>query len=109
MIIHAVSAASILAAAVCAQAGAPVAASASNAIAHAMRMRDVFVVMVVPPLHALKRLMPAPVMTGSERVGVGFAGTDAHRVFDRRDEDLAVADLAGLGGAVGGLHPLCAR
>ena len=35
----------------------------------------------------------------SERVGVDFAGTDAHGVIEGEDEDLAVADLAGLGGA----------
>ena len=34
----------------------------------------------------------------SERVGVGFAGADAHDVVEAEDEDLAVADLAGLGG-----------
>src|SRR6187402_1192838 len=34
----------------------------------------------------------------SERVGVCFAGTDAHRLIDAEDEDFAVADLAGLGG-----------
>ncbi len=31
----------------------------------------------------------------SQRVGVFFAGTDAHRLFERVDENLAVADLAG--------------
>src|SRR5512141_922547 len=31
-------------------------------------------------------------------VGVGFAGADTHGVFERRDENLTVADLAGLGG-----------
>ena len=30
----------------------------------------------------------------SERVGIGFAGADAHRVLERHDESLAVADLA---------------
>ena len=29
---------------------------------------------------------------------VGFAGADAHGLFERRHEDLSVADLAGLGG-----------
>src|SRR5262245_8178344 len=33
--------------------------------------------------------------TFSERVAVGLAGPDAHRVVDRRDENLAIADLAG--------------
>src|SRR5215471_14516155 len=31
----------------------------------------------------------------SKRVAVGFPGPDAQRVIERRDEDLAVADLAG--------------
>src|SRR5262245_50233683 len=34
---------------------------------------------------------------GSEGGGVGFAGADAHGVVEVEDEDLAVADLAGLG------------
>ena len=33
----------------------------------------------------------------SQRVRIGLAGADAHRVVDAGDEDLAVADLAGLG------------
>src|SRR4051794_12106362 len=33
----------------------------------------------------------------SERVGAPLAGADAHRILDRRDEDLAVADAVGLG------------
>src|SRR5260370_26663444 len=33
----------------------------------------------------------------SNRVPVGLAGADAHRVLDRADENLAIADLAGLG------------
>src|SRR4051812_42128893 len=33
----------------------------------------------------------------SERVAVCFAGADAHRLVDAENEDLAVADLAGLG------------
>ena len=32
-----------------------------------------------------------------DRRFVGLAGADAHHLLDRRDEDLAVADLAGLG------------
>ena len=36
-----------------------------------------------------------PPMTVLERVAVGFAGADAQRMVDRRDEDLAVADLPG--------------
>src|SRR5690606_20610702 len=34
----------------------------------------------------------------SERVGVEFAGADAHNLVEVPDEDLAVADLAGTGG-----------
>src|ERR1700722_16644290 len=45
------------------------------------------------------------VMAASNRVAVGLAGADAHRVVDRADEDLAIADLAGLGrGQDGGDH-----
>ena len=33
--------------------------------------------------------------SASQRVVVGLAGADAHRVIDRCDENLAVADLAG--------------
>src|SRR6266487_3660768 len=36
---------------------------------------------------------------GSKRRLVGFAGADAHRVLETEHEDLAVADLAGLGRA----------
>src|SRR5262252_3538280 len=42
----------------------------------------------------------------SERVDVGLAGPDAHRLIDRGDEDLAVADLPGLGGGDDRLHDL---
>ena len=37
-----------------------------------------------------------------ERVVVGFPSADANRVLDCRDEDLAVTDLASLGGALDG-------
>ena len=40
-----------------------------------------------------------PSLSGLKRGGVGFAGADAHRMLERHHEDLAVADLAGLGGA----------
>lgn len=33
----------------------------------------------------------------SDRVGAGLAGADADRFLDGRDEDLAIADAAGLG------------
>ncbi len=33
---------------------------------------------------------------GSKRIDIGLAGADAHDVLDRKDEDLAVADLSGL-------------
>src|SRR5262245_46673665 len=47
-------------------------------------------------------------ITGAlQRVLAGFAGADADGVGQRRDEDLAVADLAGLGRAHDGVdHPL---
>src|SRR5260370_16381240 len=38
------------------------------------------------------------------RVGAAFAGGDAPRLFDRGDEDLAVADLVGARGLLDGLH-----
>src|SRR5258708_37777347 len=45
----------------------------------------------------------SPGGVASERVGAGFPGADAQRLLDRRDEDLAVADLAGMGGLLDGL------
>ena len=44
-----------------------------------------------------------------ERVDVGLAGADAHRLIDRGDENLAVADLAGLGGRRRSLRRPCRR
>ena len=41
-----------------------------------------------------------------ERVGVGFSGANANRLLQRQHEDLAIADLAGLGGVGNGLHRL---
>src|SRR5262245_65997105 len=43
---------------------------------------------------------------GSDGAVVGFARADANRVLDRGDKDLAVADLAGAGGAHDGLNGL---
>ena len=37
-------------------------------------------------------------------VGAGFAGADADGLLDAGDEDLAVADLAGMGGLLDGLN-----
>ena len=37
-----------------------------------------------------------------ERVRAGFAGTDAHDLFEVGNENLAVADLAGVGGLFDG-------
>src|SRR6185436_16241833 len=37
-----------------------------------------------------------------QRVLAGFAGADAHHLLERRDEDLAVADLAGAGRCLDG-------
>jgi hypothetical protein len=42
-------------------------------------------------------------VAGSQRVGAGFAGADAHGLFERGHEDFSVADLAGLGGLDDGL------
>src|SRR5262245_11636889 len=42
----------------------------------------------------------------SDGAVVGFAGADAHGVLDWRDEDFAIADLAGAGGAHDGLNGL---
>src|SRR3569623_707507 len=39
----------------------------------------------------------------SEGCVIGFTGADAHRMFEAGDENLAVADLAGLGGCGDGL------
>src|SRR5260370_38406229 len=52
---------------------------------------------------SLLRQAPRPAGFASERVGAGFSGTDAQRLLDRRDEDLAVADLAGVRGLLDGL------
>src|ERR1700716_742890 len=49
---------------------------------------------------------------GSDRRSVGFAGADAHRAFEVKDEDLSVPDLAGLrrpGDGVDGLVDLVGR
>src|SRR5215207_8409802 len=60
---------------------------------------------LVPAIHVLlsaapKTWMPGtrPSVTVLQRVGVGLAGADAHRALDAGDENLAVADLPGLGG-----------
>jgi len=42
-----------------------------------------------------------------QRSRAGFAGADPHGVLDRNHEDLAVADLAGAGGGLHGLHGAC--
>src|SRR5216684_3535040 len=60
---------------------------------------------------ALPSLQPFAVGSGSECVAVGFAGTDAQRMVEGRDENLAVADLAGPrsggNGLDGAIHLLC--
>src|SRR6185312_11119834 len=43
------------------------------------------------------RITPIPFMV-LKRVGIGLARADAYGLVDRVDEDLAIADLAGLGG-----------
>src|SRR3954462_12777170 len=54
----------------------------------------------VPGPRFLRRAPPEKVLTsrsGSEGVGVGLAGADAHGPADLSDPDLAVADLPGAG------------
>src|SRR6185437_2127493 len=45
-------------------------------------------------MRAVRKMMTSDL----QRVRAGLAGADAERLLDRRDEDLAVADLAGVGG-----------
>src|SRR5690348_6402845 len=45
-------------------------------------------------MRAVRKMMTSDL----QRVRAGFAGADAERLLDRGDEDLAVADLAGVGG-----------
>ena len=92
IIMKPVSAASILAGVVAACAKAGVAEMASSvATKAAMPLRaDASAVMQIPP-----KLFEAEFL---ERVVIGLAGADAHGGVDVVDEDLAVADLAGLGG-----------
>src|SRR5579862_5365663 len=49
-----------------------------------------------PQLHCRARARRETGVPRSERVRVGFAGPDAHRVIDRRNEDFAITDLTGL-------------
>ena len=46
---------------------------------------------------------------GLDRAFAALFGADADRVLDRQDEDLAVADLAGLGGATIASTAFCTR
>src|SRR5215471_4730898 len=95
-IIQAVSAPSILAAVSCASAGEAAKAKLSAAMRpHAMRV--VALLILSPPLCV--RLL--------QRVGVGLAGANTHGLIDGGDEDLAVADLAGLGGRDDGFDDGC--
>src|SRR5262245_3689447 len=95
-IIQAVSAPSIFAVASCASTGAAAKMKLSvAAMPHAIR--PLSLVMLVPP-GCFARL---------QGVHVGLAGPDAHRFIDRRDEDLAVADLARLGGRNDGFDHGC--
>lgn len=41
--------------------------------------------------------MQTLLMDGSKRVGIGFAGADAHHVIDGGDENLAITDFPGPG------------
>jgi hypothetical protein len=45
-------------------------------------------------------------LSPSERVGAGLAGADADDLLQIEDEDLAVADLAGVGGLLDRLDDL---
>src|SRR3954469_16228647 len=94
-IIHAVSAASILAgcAAACASAGAAVTNVATQLSA---------------PLRAIANpvISPPPILSFLQRVVVGLAGADAHGAIEVVDKDLSVADLAGLGGVADRGHDL---
>src|SRR6516225_9445221 len=83
-IIQAVSPPSIGDIASCAGAAAKIKPSVA-AMPHAMR--PLSLVMLSP----LSR-------SGLQRVHVGFAGSDAHGLIDRGDEDFSVPDLPGLGG-----------
>src|SRR4029079_2370713 len=88
-IIHAVSAASILAgaAAACASAGVTAIAISMAAQVDAPARASVPLIIISP-----RRLVIL------QRVVVGLAGADAHRAIEVVNEDFSVADLAGLGG-----------
>src|ERR1700755_1952729 len=53
------------------------------------------------PLSRWRKTSASP--RGLKRVRAAFAGADAHGLLDAGDEDLAVADLAGVGGLLDGL------
>src|SRR5882724_1131817 len=98
-IIQAVSPPSIFDVISCASAGTAAKTKPSvTAMPHAML--PLCLVMLVPPGY-FRRL---------QRVRAGLAGPDAHRLIDGGDEDLAVTDLAGLGGRNDGFdhgsHPI---
>src|SRR5579859_7373668 len=57
------------------------------------------------PARIVRFIISKPPKTSClQRVIVGFARADADRLHDVEDEDLAIADLAGLGGGLDRLH-----
>src|SRR5262245_40444695 len=69
----------------------------STAVASPARVSDVNFMVSVPFFWDARE---------SQRRGVGFAGADANGAVETEDEDLAVADLAGLGGRGDGFDGL---
>src|SRR5262245_61624863 len=118
-IIQAVSAASIFGGgAVSASAGTQPSAMEKAAMPQNARTGNAFVVIDSPLVGRLRwrcspstgAKPPGPTRAASNRVlqsvRIGLAGADAHRALDSVDENLAVADLAGLGGVGNGVHHL---
>src|SRR5262245_14967353 len=88
-------------------AGGAAAAASGAGCAHAAAVESATAAPISAPVAwpfkviSLRNILFSPVaiemVLSSERVGIGFTCTDAHDMLERRDEDLAVADLAGLG------------
>src|SRR4029079_1096976 len=107
-IIRAVSPESIFGcAASSANAGAALDSMAKNAM-HVVRIRDVSAVMMSPVSPQLPRSLRSAQKAHerSQCIRISLAGADAHRSFDGCDENLAVANLAGLGGVRDRFHDL---
>src|SRR5579864_32129 len=94
-IIQAVSALSIRS--LCAKAGDTQNTAAVIVASMRAALRHDFRAMNTPP--CLSMIGPS-----LDRVGIGLAGADAHRVIQPGHEDLAVPDLAGAGGRGDGVH-----